>query len=360
MTSAPTRWSTTELLADDIGLEPLVVGGRRCHGGLDDSGRYRSPRTRFSTTAIRSWQDAHREHFGTELLDAGLSSWPPSTPNVAQSRFLLKLGIREPVISALTRIGTVEGFGGAMRMWTVDDLQAHFVESIADTTLDHLPAMFEAQARDEAGWGEELGHRDMWFVARDIAFESPPVEDLTDQMLFRLGVTSAPGARLPTAEESRRRQRALARFPDLDLELESMIARMVNLLLVEISAAHTFAWAEELLADGELVAGHGDAARLVAYIRQDESPHVEYLRTALSEMRDRTFRGPDGVVRPGSEVVGAIWDRGFTDSTGARRENALRLARAELEDAIAGRSDRDDVLAGYERLGDPRGRDRTA
>ncbi len=360
MTSAPTRWSPAELLADDVGLEPLMVAGRRCHGGLDESARYRSPRTRFRTTAIRSWQDAHRARFGTELLDAGLSSWPASTPNVAQSRYLLQLGIRAPAISALTRIGTVEGFGGAMRMWTVEDLQSHFVESIVDTTLDHLPAMFEAQARDEAGWGDELGHRDMWFVARDLAFESPDVEDLTDQMLFRLGVTSAPGAPLPSAEDSRRRQRALALFPDLDLDVESMIARMVNLLLVEISAAHTFAWAEELLADGDLVAGDGEAARLVGYIRQDESPHVEYLRTALSEMRDRTFRGPDGAQHPGTEVVGAIWARGFADSTGPRRQNALRLARAELEDAIADRPDRDEVLAGYERLGEPTDRDRTA
>ena len=149
--------------------------------------------------------------------------------------------------------------------------------------------MFEAQARDEAGWGDEFGHRDMWFLARDIAFEDPEVEDLTELMLFRLGVTSAPGAPAPTPEEIRARQEAARVFPDLPMEIEALIGRMVNLLLVEISAAHLFAWAEELLADDDLVAGEGEAARLVSYIRQDESPHVEYLRTTLSEMRDRDF-----------------------------------------------------------------------
>lgn len=350
MTTTPTRWSPTELLADHPDLEPLLAGGRRCHGGFDGDGTYRSPRTRFRSTAIAAWQDQHHAQFGTPLLDAGLDAWPASTPNVAQSRSLLAAGIRGPIISALTRVGTVEGFGGAMRMWSVDDLQSHFVEDIAATTLDHLPAMFEAQARDEAGWGDEFGHRDMWFAARDIAFESPDVEDLTDQMLFRLGVTTAPGAPLPTAEESRRRQLDLQAFPALDLEVETLISRMVNLLLVEISAAHTFAWAEALLADRDLVAGDGEAARLVSYIRQDESPHVEYLRTALSEMRDRTFVGRSGEPIDGAVVVGALWERGFADSVGPRRAGGLRLAQAELEDAIADRPDRDDVLARYESL----------
>ena len=78
---------------------------------------------------------------------------------------------------------------------------------------------------------------------------------------------------------------------DVDFDLESLIARMVRLLLIEISAFHTFAWAEELLADPDLVAGDGEGARLVSYIRADETPHVDYLRTALSELRDRTIVG---------------------------------------------------------------------
>ncbi len=32
----------------------------------------------------------------------------------------------------------------------------------------------------------------------------------------------------------------------------------------------------------------------MSYIRADETPHVEYLRTALTEMRDRTWIGTSG------------------------------------------------------------------
>ncbi|MGZ6896257.1 MAG: hypothetical protein ACXVLO_10620 [Acidimicrobiia bacterium] len=344
------RWSETELLAEVPALEPLVVDGRRCHGGIDADGRYHSPRSRFRNVAIASWQEQHHRDFGTALFDVGLDAWPRPFPNVAQSRHLLQHGVRGPVMAALTRIGTVEGFGGAMRAWPVADLQAHFVEPIRDTTLDHLPAMFEAQARDEAGWGDELGHRDMWFLARDIAFEHPSVEDLTELMLFRLGVTSAPGAPLPSAEEARRRQEAQRVFPTLPLDVEALIQRMVNLLLVEISAAHLFAWAEELLADRDLVAGEGVGADLVRAIRQDESPHVEYLRTALSEMRDRTFLGEDGMPLAGDVVVNELWRRGLADSTGARRERNVRLARAELADAVARRRDRAAIVETYEAL----------
>ena len=65
---------------------------------------------------------------------------------------------------------------------------------------------------------------------------------------------------------------------DIDFDLESLIERMIRLLLIEISAFHMFAWAEEVLSDPDLVAGDGEAARLVSYIRADETPHVEYLR----------------------------------------------------------------------------------
>lgn len=351
MTNLVTSWTPEELLADDPGLAPLVIGGRLAHGGLDAEGHYRSPRTRFRTDAIAAWQASHREAFGTELLDAGLDTWPGPSPTVAQSRLLLERGVREPVIAALTRIGTVEGFGGAMRLWHLDDVQSRFVESIAGTTLDHLPAMFEAQARDEAGWGDAAGHRDMWFIARDVAFESPSVEDLTELMLFRLGVTSAPGAAPPSIEEVRRRQEEQRVFPSIDLDVELLIQRIVSLLLIEISAAHTFAWAEELLSDPDLVAGDGEGARIVSYIRQDESPHVEYLRTVLSEMRDRTFVGRDGAPVPGRGVVETLWTSGLAESTGPRRRANQQMARAELEHAVAGRADRDDLLAEYDRLG---------
>ena len=81
---------------------------------------------------------------------------------------------------------------------------------------------------------------------------------------------------------------------DIDFTLEMVVSRMIGLLLIEISAFHGFKWAEAVLSDTELVAGEGEAARVISYVRADETPHVAYLRTALSEMRDRTWVGEGG------------------------------------------------------------------
>ena len=58
----------------------------------------------------------------------------------------------------------------------------------------------------------------------------------------------------------------------------------------------------------------------MSYIRQDETPHVEYLKTALTEMRERTFVGESGRKYPGTEIVGTLWERGLAESLGPRRE----------------------------------------
>ena len=65
---------------------------------------------------------------------------------------------------------------------------------------------------------------------------------------------------------------------------------MVQVLVVEVFAMGTFAWGEALLSDPEVSAAPKQAADLVRFIRSDESPHVEYLRTALSELRARQLR----------------------------------------------------------------------
>ena len=57
---------------------------------------------------------------------------------------------------------------------------------------------------------------------------------------------------------------------DIDFTLETVVDRMIGLLLIEISAFHGFRWAEAVLADRDLVAGDGEAADLISYIRSDE------------------------------------------------------------------------------------------
>ncbi len=351
-TDAPTVWTEAELLENVPIAEPLILGGYRCHGGFDADGSYRSPRTRFRASAIEAWQQHHRDQFGTELLDVPLDRWPATYPSVAQSRYLLEQGVREPMIMTLTRIGTVEGFGAMIRHANVPDRQRFFDESIEGTAIEHLDrGLFEAHARDEAGWDEEAGHRHMWFAVRDIAFEHPVTDDQTQLMLDRMGIPAS--ATPPSPEELRRRMLEAHVVDDLDLSLEAMIRRMIGIILIEISAHHVFAWAEELLADPDLVGGDGDAARLVSYIRQDESPHVAYLATALTEMRDRTFIGESGRRIPGTGVIGTLWDAGLADSLGDGREGIRKLRVREVEDAVDGHPRRDEILEGFHALGDP-------
>jgi hypothetical protein len=302
------------------------------------------------TPAIRAWQQHHRETFGGDLLAVPLATWPETYPNVAQAKFLVRSGIPGPVITTLTRIGTVEGFGAMIRHANVEDPQRFFDEDIAGTAIAHLDrGLFEAHARDEAGWGDEVGHKDMWFAARDIAFESPPAPDETERMLERMGIPTAGGP--PDPEAMRARMLAARVFDDLDLGLEMLIQRMINILLIEISAFHTFAWAEAVLSDGELVAGDGEAARLVSYIRADETPHVEYLETVLTEMRDRTFVGASGRRYPGDAIVVPLWERGLSVSLGPNREQFLRTAVQEVELALEGDARRDDLLEEFHALG---------
>lgn len=353
MTAGQLEYTPEELLADDPVVEPLIAGGVRCHGGFDDGGRYRSPRTRLRRPAIEAWQRRHGDDFGTDLLDVPLETWPPNYPNVPQAKFLLREGVRDPIVSTLTRIGTVEGFGAMIRYSSVAEIERFFEEDVRGTATAHLDrGLLEAHARDEAGHEGVAGHKDMWFAARDIAFEHPVSEDQTGVMLARMGLSG--GAAAPDPAMIRRQMEEARRFPDVDLALEMLIQRMIRILLIEISAFHVFAWAEEVLADDDLVAGDGEAARLVSYIRQDETPHVDYLRTSLTEMRDRTFVGESGRRHAGTDVVGPLWDEALAESLGVRRQETLRLTLREVHLALEGRPRGRDLLEEFHSLGDVR------
>ena len=352
MTTLQVEYTEAELLADHDYAEPLVARGVRCHGGFDQDGHYLSPRTRHRRAAIAAWEAQRLEQFSTPVLDIPLESWPEAFPNVEQSKFLLSRGVREPTISALTRIGTVEGFGSMLRVLTIPDFERSFDEDITGTAVAHIDGgLFEAHARDEAGHGGEAGHNVMWFVARDIAFEDPVTEDQTVRMLARMGIPSGPrtAEEIAAMQEVARGQRCLPE--DIDFTLEMLVGRMIGLLLIEISAFHGFSWAEAVLSDTDLVAGEGEAARIISYVRSDETPHVAWLRTAISEMRDRTWVGEGGRKHAGTEMIGLLWERAVRDSVVLRRPDNLALALSEIELATEGRPDAADLLEEMLRLG---------
>jgi hypothetical protein len=344
MGTSQLEFTDAELLADLEVAEPLIAGGVRCHGGFDEDGRYISPRTKYRLPAIEAWGQENCARFSTELIDVPLERWARSFPNVEQARFLIRAGVPEPLMATLTRIGTVEGYGANIRLLKPKDLQRHFVEDIRGTAIDHLGrGLFEAHGRDEAGWDEEAGHRDMWFAARDIAFDQPSADLDIEAMLARMGF----GQGRPGADGAARL------LPDdIPVELEMMVSLMVRVLFIEISAFHTFAWAEQWMSDTELVAGNGAAARLVSYIRADESPHVGYLRTVLSEMRDRTWVGSQGRRHAGAEIIGRIWEPLLAQSLGSGREEGRKATLGEVEYWCVQHAGGADILAEFHSVGD--------
>lgn len=352
MSTAQVTFTEAELLMDHPIVEPLMAGGVRCHGGFDEDGGYVSPRTLNRLPAIRAWQEQRERLTGTPLMEIPLEQWPEHYPNVDQARYLLEEGVRGPIVAALTRIGTVEGFGAMIRHAPIPDLRRCLDEEIDGTALAHLGSgLYEAHARDEAGHDEVAGHKQMWFAARDVAFENPVSADETDKMLARMGF----GGPSVDPVEARRRALAVRVLPDdIDFELESLIARMMRILLIEISAFHTFAWAEELLSDDRLVAGEGEAARLVSYIRQDEAPHVGYLRTALSEIRDRTVITTSGSKRPGAGLVAELYSVLLAQSLGDNRKATMAATLAELDHALEGNPRRGDIMERFHSLGSVR------
>ncbi len=343
MTTDQVTFTEAELLLDHPIEAPLIEGGVRCHGGFDATGAYVSPRTRHRVPAIEAWQAKHRADFDTDILHVPLETWPENYPNVAQARHLITAGVPEPLIATLTRIGTVEGFGANIRFLQPGNMQKHFEEDIRGTATDHLgKGLFEAHGRDEAGWEEEAGHRDMWFAARDIAFESPTAKVDIEAMLGRMGF-GQPGT--PGGIDLSRQ------LPDdIDVNLEIIAGLMIRVLLIEVQAFHTFAWAEDWLADTDLVAGEGRAAELVAFIRSDETPHVGYLKTALTEMRDRTWVGTSGKRYDGADLIRQLWDKRLDDSLGAGKELARRAILGEVEHWCLQRPNGKDVLAEFHAL----------
>lgn len=339
MTTPQLEYSVAELLADDDVAEPLIAGGVRCHGGFDADGRYRSPRGKFRRPAIAAWEQHRVEQFGTPVLDVPLESWPENFPSVAQSKFLLAHGIRQPTIAALTRIGIVEGFGGVLRQLPVPDFRRCFEEDVTGTAISHIEGgLFEAHARDEAGHGDQAGHSRMWFAARDLAFgpqgEGGDSDQLRRHMQGAFSAGSGAGGRASSPAPAAAPAQVLPH--DVDPVLEHLVTRMIGLLLIEISAFHGFRWAESVLSDTELVDGAGEAALLVSYIRADETPHVDWLRTALSEMRDRTWVGEGGQHHPGTEMVGRLWQRAIDDSRTVRRRESVAAVLRDVEQATAG------------------------
>ncbi len=328
------NFSVDEILANVDTREPLIVKGVKCHGGFDADGHYRSPRTAFRVPAIQAWQEQHVASSGTPLFEIPADTVSPQVPNVAQVKFLLRSGVREPMVRWLSEIAIVEGFGAMIRELPVPPLNTFIREETAGTALAHLTGgLFEAHARDEAGWTEEGGHRQMWDAARDAALSNPAISpEIYANIIARRG------------------GQPVAMFPELGEPVERLIRFMANVLAIEVFAASTFAWAEEILSDPEVSDAPEDAANLVRFIRSDEAPHVQYLRTALSEIQARTLLTLDGKPISGRKVVGDLAERGIRAMVRQRLNERPVMVR-DLIRKTANVQDIDALMSEFDALG---------
>ena len=321
------EYSEDELLGDGRYAAPLIAGGVLCHGGFDADGHYRSPRTLHRNPAVLAWQKQLLAN-GHTLIDIPASLVPPQYPSVEQAKLLLKRGVKEPVVRALTVISILEGFGAIIRDVRVPELQSLMVEPLKGTALAHVGSgLFEAHARDEAGYKDQGGHKQMWEAARDLALENPKVP--ADVFLRLMGDRGQARASDPL-------------FPQLDKKLYRMLSMMSQVLVIEVFARGTFEWGVRLLSDAEVSAEPQKAGAMVSYIQADESPHVEYLRTALSEARTRTLRTVDGGTIAGSIVVDGllhqVTKRLVNDRPREQREDTRNGVIRSIEAGEAGKS----------------------
>ena len=119
-------------------------------------------------------------------------------------------------------------------------------------------------------------------------------------------------------------------FPEIGAPLERMLGFMANVLVVEVFAEGTFRWGIEVLSDPQVSAAPEVAGDMVRNIQSDEKPHVEYLRTALSEVRARTIRTVDDRTISGKVVIDGLLHRVLSQLTRSRQSDQ----REDVHDAL--------------------------
>jgi hypothetical protein len=307
MTTTRLRYTNDELLTDPAYAERIERDGVLLHGGYDADGQYLPPRSTFRLPAIAAWTG--------QVVAAGHPSRviePDAVdrafvPNAEQAKMLLRNGATGAMTRILTLIGVVEGFGNeGIKLIPAMDLQQFLVEPIDDTCLGHLfKGLLEAHGNDEVGRGNEAGHDQMRFAVRNAALADPPV---TLDMFENLPVAPRPGYQGPAkpAPEAITVGGMLDGLrDDVAPELQLLVRAMVQILVIELLAYHTFAWASEVLGD-PACSGDADFARAtINHIRTDEDIHVGYFQCGLAELATMTVRTTDGGTTPGADLVNA-------------------------------------------------------
>ena len=275
---------------------PHIECGVKLHGGFSQDGTYISPRTRNRWQAINNWQQQLKDR-GVELVEATTNLLTePNFPNIAQQVWLHKNGIDKGFWNSLTITGLIEARGKALADLTAPDFQKIIVEDISETSLAHMnKGLLRAHGWDEGGDDTDTGGHDvMWFVVRDLVF----------------GKDKYP---IPEPPGSIGREKETREMEQIPAEHEGLISFLMNLLMIEVRAERAFDFYEKVLGNEEVFTDRRKeathAAELVTRIRQDESVHVAWLLSAISEFRSFTIKTVAGDEVNGAEILDPVWQQ---------------------------------------------------
>ncbi len=289
-------YSFDEIMSEHEFHAPNEMAGYVLHGGLDQEGKYISPRTKMRWTAVNKWSEKLTNQ-GHPLLDCSVEILKYGNyPNFDQAKYLLSLGEGAFLWNSLTITGVIEARGQALAEIVAPDFQRIIKEDISDSATGHMnKGLFMAHGFDEGGDpNSHLGaHDQMWFDARDLLFGKDAYH--IHEVPENIG--------RPVEEDDQ--------WP-ISAEYAGIVDFLMNVLMIEVRAECFFQYSMNIASCEDLFKDRRKdallAAEMVRRIRQDEAIHVAYLNLIISELRSFTFQTEKGEIL-GADFIDPHWNK---------------------------------------------------
>jgi hypothetical protein len=324
------NYTKAELEAEHDYATPHIECGLKLHGGFDEHSEYLSPRTRYRWEAVNAWMQQLKDR-GVPIVEATTELLTePNYPTIEQQLLLLENDIEQPLWDSLTTTGLIEARGKALAELVAPDFQEIIEEDISDTALGHMnKGLLTSHGWDEGGnpATDIGGHDIMWFAVRDLVFgkDKFPIQQ--------------PPASIGRPKEDRE-------MPQIPPAHEGVLSFLMNLLMIEVRAERAFDFYEKVIGNDRVFKAKRKEAKhavaLVDRIRQDESIHVAWLRTAISEFRSFTIKTLDGSTVQGADIIDPLWAKmthwHAVEMHEANRENNRKILKEKILAAPNGAS----------------------
>ena len=331
-------FSKEEIEAEHKYTTPHVESGLKLHGGFDEQGNYLNPRTLNRWPAINAWHDQLAAR-SVPIIEATTSLLTePNFPNVDQQILLLKHGLEQSFWDSITITGLIEARGRGLAEFIAPNFQLIIDEDISGTALGHMnKGLLTAHGWDEGGRPDTDigGHDVMWFVARDLIFERDAYP-------------------IPIAPSSIARDKADREMEQISVEHEALIGFLMNLLMIEVRAERAFQFYEEVIGSPDTFIDKPKESQhaidLINRIRLDESVHVAWLRSAISEFRSFNVRTIEGDLVTGAEIVDPVWTKMVRWHAIDMHEYVRPAAKAALKEELLAVENGNQIFEEFESL----------